>query len=83
MREIRFNYTEEYGRLIFTNGRRITLLPGKMGKIRGLPEKRKKIIRIFYIKYLDLNVYSTFGVHRLLALKNVVFCDAIYASRTS
>jgi len=46
-------------------------------------KREKKIIRIFYIKYLDLNVYSTFGVHRLLALKNVVFCDAIYASRTS
>jgi len=42
VREIRFNNIEGYGRLIFNNGRRITLLPSKLGKMGGLPEKRKK-----------------------------------------
>jgi hypothetical protein len=58
VREKRFNYAEEFGRLIFTNRRRITLLPGKMGKMRGLPEKRKKndnqyfILKTYILTYI-------------------------------
>jgi hypothetical protein len=49
VRETRFNYAEEHGRLIFTNGCKITLLPGKLGKVRGLPEKRKKNDNHYFI----------------------------------
>jgi len=46
------NYTEEYERLIFTKGRIITLLPGHLGKVRGLPEKRKKNYNQYFILIL-------------------------------